>query len=429
MAEVRPFRGLRYNSDIVGSLSDIIAPPFDTISPELQESLYSRSPHNVVRLEAGKRLPADTPSDNRYTRTASLLREWLRGNVLQREDSPCFYLVRHAFTIGGQPTSRLELMAAVGLAEYDERVVLPHENTRDADKEDRLALISAARANISPIMCLYRDPSGEVPAVLADVSSKEPLAEFIDVGVQEYAMWRLEDPADVERIQAALSDRPLYIADGHHRYETALNYRRAMSEESAASRPAPWDFVMMGLVDFDDLGLRVLPYHRTLLGLDQGGLERMREQLKVVFEWQPVDGVAGLAGLEAKVGESGKGRLSVGLYDPAETGLNLLTFKNTVHPVARGPLAQSEAWILERHVLNPVLGEALGLHVDYVHDLEEMERRAGSGECQMGFLLKPFPLDLFETVMDQGLRLPPKSTFFFPKLATGLVMNPLHDAP
>ena len=316
-------------------------------------------------------------------------------------------------------------MAAVGLAEYDERVVLPHENTRDADKEDRLALISAARANISPIMSLYRDPSGEVSAVLARASAKDPLAEFTDVGGQEYAMWRLDDPADVERIQSALSGRPVYIADGHHRYETALNYRRAMSEESAASRPAPWDFVMMGLVDFDDPGLRVLPYHRTLSGLDQGGLEKMREKLRAVFEWEPVDGGAGLAGLEAKVGESGKNRLSVGLFDPAETGQNLLTFKNTVHPVARGPLAQSEAWILEQHVLNPLLGDALARHVDYVHDLEEMERKAESGECQMGFLLKPFPLDVFETVMDRGLKLPPKSTFFFPKLATGLVMNPL----
>ena len=425
MADVRPFRGLRYNSDIAGCLPDIIAPPFDTISPDLQESLYDRSPHNVVRLEAGKRLPTDTPYDNRYTRTASLLSQWLSGNVLRREESPCYYLVRHGFNIGGGRTSRLELMATVGLAEYDERVVLPHENTRDADKEDRLALISAARANISPIMSLYRDPTGAVPAALAKASATEPLVEFTDVGGQEYAMWKLDDPSDVERIRAALSDRPLYIADGHHRYETALNYRRAISGESGGSRPAPWDFVMMGLVDFDDPGLRVLPYHRTLSGLDQSGLESMREKLRAVFQWEPVDTSLGLEGLEGVVGESGKSRLSVGLFDPTDTGQNLLTFKNTVHPVARGPLAQSEAWILEQHVLNPLLGEALGRHVDYVHDLEEMERRAEDGECQMGFLLKPFPLDVFETVMDRGLKLPPKSTFFFPKLATGLVMNPL----
>ena len=425
MAEVRPFRGLRYNPDIAGSLSDIIAPPFDTISPELQESLYSRNPHNVVRLEAGKRLPTDSPSDNRYTRTANLLNEWVSSVVLKRDDSPSYYLVRHGFSIGGQRTSRLELIAAVRLAEYDERVVLPHENTRDADKEDRLALISAARANISPIMCLYRDPSGVVPDVLANALATAPLAEFTDVGGQDYAMWKLDNPSVVEKIQTALAERSLYIADGHHRYETALNYGRAMSEEPNPSGPAPWDFVMMGLVDFDDPGLRVLPYHRTLEGLDHDGLEQMRDKLRAVFEWQPVEGNAGLEGLEARVGVSGKGRLSVGLYDPSETGLSLLTFKNTVHPAERGPLAQSEAWILEQHVLNPLLGEALGRHVDYVHDLEEMEQRAESGECQMGFLLKPFPLDVFETVMDRGLKLPPKSTFFFPKLATGLVMNPL----
>ena len=296
MAEVCPFRGLRYNSDIVGNLSDIIAPPFDTISPELQESLYSRSPHNVVRLEAGKRLPTDTSSDNRYTRTASLLMEWLSGDVLQMEDSPCFYLVRHAFTIGGQPTSRLELMTAVGLAEYDEWVVLPHENTRDADKEDRLALISAARANISPIMCLYRDPSGEVPAVLADAAAKEPLAGVHrrrGSGLCHVAIGRPrrrgENSGSPVRQPPLHSRRP-------HRYETALNYRRAMSEESAASRPAPWDFVMMGLVDFDDPGLRVLPYHRTLASLDQGGLEKIREKLRAVFRVGTVGWRHGLAG-------------------------------------------------------------------------------------------------------------------------------------
>ena len=168
MADVRPFKGLRYNLRTVGELSDIISPPFDTIPPQLQESLYRRSPYNVVRLEAGEKRASDTPQDNRYTRSAALLKEWMDKGALVREEKPAFYLVQHTFETGDGKTgggntgararvSRLELMACVRLEEYERRVVLPHEYTRDEDKRDRLALMEACRANFSPIMCLYRD--------------------------------------------------------------------------------------------------------------------------------------------------------------------------------------------------------------------------------------------------------------------------------
>ena len=171
MADVRPFRGLRYNQTIAGELSGIICPPFDTISADLQTSLKPRSPYNVVRLELGERLPTDTPEDNRYTRTAALLRTWIGDQVLVREGKPAFYLVQHSFQFRGLQRSRLELMGCVRLEDYERGAVLPHEFTRDEDKRDRLALMQACHANFSPIMCLYRDQEA---ASLASFSASWP---------------------------------------------------------------------------------------------------------------------------------------------------------------------------------------------------------------------------------------------------------------
>ncbi len=423
MADVRPFKGLRYNPDAVVELSNIISPPFDTIPPELQSSLHQRSPYNVVRLESGEKRPSDTPKDNRYTRAASLLARWREDRVLVRDGEPSFYLVEHTFSHREQRT-RLELLACVRVEEYERRVVLPHEFTRDADKQDRLALIQACNANFSPIMCLYRDEDGTLAPILQRAMASPPLADFSDAGQQGYRIWQVGGES-AGAISEALSSRSLYIADGHHRYETALNYRNlAASEGAPSAADAAHNFVMMGLISFDDPGLLVLPYHRVLGGLDDGALARVKRGLEEVFDLQAFDGE--LEEFLAEIETVGKDRLVIGLMDPTgHQGLQLLTMKPGADLKAWGVLGDSEAWILEEQVLRPILGESLGRHVEYVHEGDEAESLVANGEYQMAFFLKPFPLDLFETVMNLGQRLPPKSTFFYPKLATGLVINPL----
>ena len=422
MADVRPFRALRYDPAVAGELGDIVCPPFDTISQDLQRSLYGHSPYNVVRLEAGERLPVDTLQNNRYTRSAALLAQWVAGEVLAREEERSFYLVRHSFHAGESPRTRLELMAAVGLEDYQSRLVLPHEYTRDADKRDRLALMEACRANFSPIMCLYQDADRRVWSVLSDTVAREPLLDFEDAAGQEYRMWRIADREAAGEITAALAGRPLYIADGHHRYETALAYRDTGPKGGDAS-----GYVMMGLIEFDDPGLMVLPYHRVLGGLDGETLARVRRGLGGLFHGEPF-GDPGLGDLEALQGEidrRGATREALGLLDPSAGACQILGLREDAGLSAWGDIAESEAWVLEERVLRPILGDALGRHVDYIHDGVEARERVLSGEFQMGFFLKPFPLDLFRRIMDLGQRLPPKSTFFYPKLATGLVINPL----
>ena len=424
MADVHPFRALRYDSNVVGELDNIVSPPFDTIPAELQRSLYQRSTYNVVRLEAGERRPTDTPEDNRYTRAAALMERWSREGALVRDSEPAYYLVRHSFSLQGRQVERHELIAAVHLEDYDRRVVLPHEYTRDEDKRDRLALMTACRTNFSPIMSLYSDEGNGVGAVLARVMESPPMASFSDPGRQGYAMWRIAGPDEISAIRRALESVPLYIADGHHRYETALNYRGG---PGAGTPDAASGFVMMGLIEFSDPGLLVLPYHRVVGGLDAGTLERVKARLGETFDSRPYApaGDDRTAEFQAEVERLGANGLAMGLLEPGAAGYSILTLRDSVDTDGWGLLGGSEAWVLEDLILKPILEESLESRLSYVHDGDEVVDRVGSGEAQLGFFLKPFPLDLFKAIMDRAERLPSKSTFFYPKLPTGIVMNPL----
>ena len=425
MADVRPFKGLRFNTRVVGNLSDVICPPFDTISPELQNRLYQRGEYNVVRLESGERLPTDTDEENRYTRAAGLLDKWIEEQVLVRDSEPAFYLIEHGFALGGEKRSRVELMACVRLEEYENRVVLPHEYTRDADKRDRLALIEACRSNFSPIMCLYRDEEKRLSPIFQSAMAESPVFHFSDAGDQKYRVWRITGTEHVKEIRDVISSRSLYIADGHHRYETALAFRdlhrNCQSEDEAIN------FVMMGLIAFDDPGLLVLPYHNVVGGLSPDQMRQVLDKLDEFFTDREFHhrGKRDVVGLVREVELRGSDRLAMGMMGPDEDSLRLFVQRDGLEFADEDLMGRSEAWVLFDRILKPVLGDSVGQHLDYAHEPEEVERKVRSGECQLGFLMKPFPLDLFEAVMDAGRRLPPKSTFFYPKLATGLVINRL----
>ena len=424
---MRPFKGLRYVPQVVGELSEVICPPFDTITPELRKSLYQRSPYNVVRLEDGESLPSDAPHDNRFTRAATTLGDWMGDEVLALEEQPAFYLVQHAFKFRGREWTRLELMACVRLEEYQRRVVFPHEYTRDQDKRDRLALMEACHANFSPIMCLYRDGQSRLSPIFQRTMAEPCLIDLRDGGEQGYRVWRIEDPKRTDGITEAMFSKSLYIADGHHRYETALTYRGLVSagRGGVPILDEAFNFVLMGLIEFDDPGLLVLPYHRVLGGLGDATLTQVRDGLKELFEVEPFPGgvQAKLEKFSEEIEVRGREQSVLGLLDPGADGFQLLTLKQGINLDTHGPVARSEAWIVEEQVLKPILGESLAQRLAYVHDGDEAEARVRSGEYQLGFFMKGFPLGLFETIMNMGQRLPPKSTFFYPKLPTGLVIN------
>ena len=422
MADVRPFHGLLYNTDLVGDIASVVSPPFDTIPAHLQEELYRRSPYNVVRLEAGQELGADTSDNNRYTRAAAAFREWLSTDVLLRDPDAAFYLLRHDFIHEGQARSRLGLVACVQLEEYDRRVVLPHEFTGQKDKDDRLALMEACQANFSPIMVLYRDHSGQVESAFSRTAEQSPTLTVSGADGQNYRLWRIADPENIGTIQQAMASLPLYIADGHHRYETALKYHQShpATDADEASR-----CMMMVLVEFQDPGLIVLPYHRVLGPLDQSQLDSVWSVLSEWGEITPLPATTDVRRLEAEVESAGRDGLAMGLLGPTGDGPYLLSIRQRPEMNSWGPMAHSEPWLLEEKILPKALGDALEGCLTYVHDANEAESLAHSEAPHIALFLKAFPLDLFQRIVDTGAKLPRKSTFFYPKLPTGLVINSL----
>ncbi|MBI2873225.1 MAG: DUF1015 domain-containing protein [Chloroflexi bacterium] len=429
MAEVRPFRGVRYDNGLAGGLERLLCPPYDVISPEEQQALLGRSPYNMVRLELAREQP---PEDEVYRQAGVIFRQWREIGVLGRDRAPAMYVVRQSFTHGAGVRERLTILACVRLEPFGTSV-LPHERTSEGPKRDRLALMEASGANFSPLMALYRDSTGRLSSFLQEVLSHSPDDGCSLPDGQELALWVSQDPALTDMVTEALAGSPLYLADGHHRYETALWYRqrvRSMAILSAETGTEAYSFVMMGLISLDDPGLLVLPYHRLVGRLAPPAFTRLRERLREVFRLEATT-ATGPEGLAAEVEERSRKAMTLGLLGPGGEGPYLLVLQDPAQVRRLAPsgpaqvLAGVAPWVLHEAVLRPVLGEAVEEHVSYVHDAAEVWQRSRTAKAQLAFLLPGLSPILFEAVVAAGQRLPPKSTYFHPKLPSGLVINPL----
>ena len=423
MAAVSPFRGWRYNQETVGDMASVLCPPYDMINEENQEALKRQNQYNVIHLEAGEGLDWNTSAKEQYSATSNLFDRWRRDGVLQRDESPSYYLMRHSFPLCGKNMVRVGLIASVGLEDYAARQVLPHEFTQAPAIQDRVWLMESLSANISPIMSIYRDADGELDRVYHEIMIGAPEFDATDESGGATALWRITDPAVQSQIGEFFASRPIYLADGHHRYEAARQYQLDRHAESNAAK-APnlaHNFVMMTLIAFDDPGLVVLGYHRTLNGVPADKLANIKAKLSELFDSETLTGNSDA--LVEQVDRLGATQRLLASVDSG--GAAMLTLKESAVEPSWGALATSEAWVLEEQVLRPELGDATLDHLDFMHDHEEAVAQAESGELQMVFLLKPFPLDAFESIVGGGQRLPRKSTFFFPKLPTGLVINRL----
>ena len=420
MAKVTPFRGWRYNPAAVDDMAAVLCPPYDLITPQIQQALMDRHPLNIIHLEAGEGLDWSADPGGRYAETSARFEQWLGDGVLQQEEAPSYYLLRHGFSLNGQERSRLGLVCCVGIEDYDTRQVLPHEFTEAPAIRDRVTLMESVSANISPIMSLYRDANNELGPVFQRVVSLAPEVDARDEYGSATTMWRISDTADVAAISGFFANRPVFLADGHHRYEASQHYQRARHAEGKDGTSLAHNYVMMTLISYDDPGLVVLPYHRNLSGLSTEQLERVRARLYELFEPEPVEGLSPDE-LVALVEERGRSARVMAAVTPE--GAQLLTVRESAVGDDWGMLAVSEAWVLEEKVLRPELGDATLRHLGFLHDHDEAAEGVASGALQMAFFLKPFPMDVFEEIVGQGQRLPRKSTFFYPKLPTGLVIN------
>ena len=430
MADVRPFRGLRYRPDVVGDLGALLSPPFDVIDAESQRSLQERSAHNIVRLELSQERPEDGPQENRYTRAAATLRGWRESGALEQEEHPAFYIYSQRFEHEGRKLGRTALLARLRLEPWEAGIVRPHEKTGAAPKEDRLQLFRHLRANVSPLLALYRDPERRIGGLLE--TSGSPLIDAATPDGQHHTLFALTDVAAIEAISSALRDTPIYMADGHHRYETALAYRdERRGQQEAWTGEEPENFVLVALAAVDDPGLVQLPTHRLVRPPSLA--EDLVPQLERYFHVEDTtpksyDGTA-LLRLQARLAAANAGGAAFGALGLEEGRLHLLTLKDA--PAVRSLMpSQSQPWqTLDTNVLEyAVLRETLGIGdsrsgaLDYTEDATRALLEVESGRWPLAFLLNRTPVEQTLAVADAGELMPRKSTFFHPKLATGLVL-------
>ncbi|HZU85300.1 MAG TPA: DUF1015 domain-containing protein [Polyangiaceae bacterium] len=437
MAEIAPLTPLRYDlARLPGGLPSVIAPPYDVISPAEREALAARDPHNVVRL-----ILPHGEGDSKYAHAAELLARWRDERVLARDDEPAFYRYEQTFTppgrAGGERLTRRGFLALVRLVPFSERVVLPHERTLSGPKEDRLKLFRATRTNLSPGFMLYRDARGELDAPLGRA---EPIAEFDTPDGVAHRLAKVRDPGAIAAIVAGVARSTLLIADGHHRYETALRY----SEEAAARDPsrsprAEYRFFMTFLVNGDDPNLVVFPTHRHVHSLPSFSFESLVTEARATFVVDELARGADADVIVAAVRRAGERGPSVAAA-AADGRVVVLTLRGDVdlggHPTLGGKpivLRKTDVAVLHAGILEHILGitpeaQAAKTHIAYPQDVRAAlaELRAGRGNVL--FVMNATPVAQVREVAESGEVMPQKSTFFYPKVPTGLAIHTLDPA-
>ena len=431
MAIVRPFRAIRYNQNKIGGLSRVVAPPYDVISPEEREKLYGGSPYNMVRLILGKDGAGD---GDWYAGAGRLWRQWQEEGVLERDEEPAIYVYRQQFVLEGEPGARNGLIAAVRLEGLASGNVVPHEQTMRSPREDRMRVMKAVHANLSPVYSLFDDDSGEVSSLLRGLDAPVEM-EVVDGQGVKNVVSVLRDRVGVEEIAERLSSKRLYIADGHHRYETALAYRELLRQEHGGG-DAPYDYIMMLCVSADDPGLRILPAHRVLRGLKRDVVREFKERARRFFEIVEIENASEPAKALRILAESSD-RPSFLVYGSCDGEFCLLRLRDG-DAMSRLVPNMSTAWReLDVSVLHTVLiGEVLGLtpeetirgdSIAYLREPGRVVELVASGEYQLAVFHNPTRVEQMRRVAAEGERLPPKSTYFYPKPLSGLVMNSLES--
>jgi uncharacterized protein (DUF1015 family) len=442
MAHIEPFRALRYDPNRV-SIPQVVTQPYDKITPEMQDGYYAASPHNLVRVILGKEHASDHTGDNRYSRAAQSFRDWRQQGIFVQDAQPSLYLYVQRFTVPGG-TAELERRGIIALGrieDYSAGVIFRHEQTLAKPKADRLELLRATRAHFGQLFMLYSDPASEIDGLLTPTGKpalEAPDLETTDEYGVSHRVWKISDPALVKLVQSKMKDKKLVIADGHHRYETALNYRNEQlgaagnPGQSGHTAPAPYELVMMTLVNMDSPGMVILPTHRVVHGLPSFSAEGFREGASPYFSVDEVD--ASVDAARAKVILREAGRMGTALLAVTADRVFLLDRAKLVPPeiFAGWSLSQQALDVVQLHkcLLERVLGiseEAIReqKNVRYIRDIGEAMTQVRDGAADVAFLMNPARMTQVRDIAFAGEVMPQKSTDFYPKLLTGLTIYAL----
>ncbi len=427
MAEIRAFKALRFDTEKAGAIEELVCPPYDIISEEQRQEYIYRNPNNIIRLELPK-------GDEPYKTAGEVLKKWLDSGVLKKDSEDAVYIYEEEFSINGIHAKFKGCIVRVKIEEFSKGVVLPHEETLSKAKEDRFNLMKATNCNFSQIYSLYMDGGKGTLSTIDKLSDREPDIQLTDGEGVIHRMWIITDEAAVNQICDDFSDRKLYIADGHHRYETALNYRNYMREQGLAKEGDGCDYQMMMLVDMEHPGLVVFPTHRLVRDLTDFDAEKVLEKCREYFEVTEYEDVNSAE--EVLMGLYNEGKKAYAFYS-GNKKYNLLVLKDMqiireLLPNASSATQQLDVTVLHTLVLEKIFGidaenMAKQINLTYTKIFDEAIESVDSGKAQCAFILNPTRVSEIRDVASNGEKMPQKSTYFYPKMITGMVMNKLDD--
>lgn len=441
MAIIKPFRGIRYNSSEIKDISKVVTPPYDVISPAEQEKYYQSHDYNIIRLTKGKDLSVDNEEENKYTRAASFFKEWCKSGILQREAKPAIYFYEQIFEVNGKNYSRKGFIANIKLEELNTGHIFPHEQTLSGPKVDRRHLINACSANFSCIFSLYDDKPVEnktVGDIIAQYTKNQPDVNFTDDTGVKNLLWVVTDVDVISNIKSLMDKKPLFIADGHHRYETALSYRNDMQKlnnNNEKSEPV-YNYVMMMCVAMKDQGLKILPTHRVIKHLEEFDTERVKSVLTKFFTVEPINNGFAIEDITTKLNENADHHCFI-LYLRDEKRYYLVSLikeklDNIEIDTEYSNWKSFDVGILHGIIFDNLFGiknimSKNKAGVEFIKNEADAISMVDNDGYQMAFFLNPTNIEDLQLVASNYQIMPPKSTYFYPKLITGMVINKLSD--
>ena len=440
MAEIFPFKGILYNEQHVDNLADVVTPPYDVITPQAQDNFYNSHPNNMIRLILGKTEKNDTNENNPHTRAAKYFKNWLNDGILKKDDKPAIYLKSIAFEWNQTQYIRYGIISVVRIEPFEKGVILPHEKTYSQVKSERLELMKTCKSNFDPIFALFPDKNNLLSQLVQEIKNKKPDINFADHFGMHHCLWRLTNPDLHKLVATALAPESLFIADGHHRYETALNFRNLVKEKNAAiTADHPANFVLMYLSSMQDPGLIILPAHRLVKGLSRktiaDALIKSREYFdQTTFPFDTTSQEKIQAEFIRQL-DACKFHNAIGILHKDQPLFYLLKLKQGVMdslfkdslPLA---LKHLDVIVLTRLIFMNLLGfDQKQLDdeqfIGYCSQEKEAINKVISKEYDAVFILNPTKIEQVRTVALNHLTMPRKSTYFYPKVISGLVQNSL----
>ncbi|MFH1904285.1 MAG: DUF1015 domain-containing protein [bacterium] len=425
MAIIKPFRGIRYNKEKIQNLEKVVSPPYDVISEQEKRDYLNSSPYNIIRLI----LPDPDGGNDKYNSACNLLNQWLDSDIVKRDESLSIYIYQQIFNIDGVDITRTGFICLLKLEDFKTGTVLPHEKTLSAPKEDRLRLMNACKANLSQIFGLYQDTNHTISQIFKKHTSDSPIIDITDIKGEKHKLWAIADKNDIAAITSVLKNKKVFIADGHHRYETALNYKKKLTEtNSSHTGNEPYNFIMTYLCEMNDSGLVVLPTHRLIKDLPEFNKFTFKQNLSAYFDVIQTNKKNLFEYMDKNIDKH-----VFGLY-MGKGEFYALSLNKGLKPLVQENIP--DAWkeldvaILHKIIIETILGitdESVKhqKNIKYTADSEEGIGQIDNGSYELLLFLNPTKLRQIKEISLKGEVMPQKSTYFYPKLLTGLIINKL----